>query len=93
MPLAAFVSRLVPADIKDLDDIDVVHTVGCYYAAVANVTKMQRAATAKTKEARQAAGHIVWLASTGKNMTPELIEEVRGWLEGGRRAEPIPAPA
>ena len=91
MPLAAFVDRLVPSDIKDLEDIDMVHTVGCYYAAVANITKAKRTATARAKEARRAAGHIVWLTTnTGKNMAPELTGEVEDWLKVGQPAEPVP---
>ena len=46
MRLAAFVERLVPADIKDLEDIEIVHTAGCFYAAVASITMVKRVASA-----------------------------------------------
>jgi hypothetical protein len=93
MPLAAFVDRLMPAGVEELDDIDFVHTIGCYHAAVANMTNVKRVVTASTKEARRAAEHIFRLMSVGKNMASRETAEAHGWLTAGQQAEPMAASA
>jgi hypothetical protein len=81
-PLAVFVDRLLPQDIEGLADIDIVHSVGCYYAAVVNVAKAQRAAR-----------RIFGLMGMGKNMAGPETREAHDWLPVGQQVELAPAPA
>jgi len=90
-PLAVFVERLLAGDIEGLEDIDIVHTVGCYYAAVANISKARRATVANIAKARLAAKRIFGLMSMGKNMAGPETAEAHDWLTAGQQAEPAPA--
>jgi tetratricopeptide (TPR) repeat protein len=78
--LADFVERLAPDQIDGMDDLDMVHTVGCYYAAVGD-----------SAEAQRAAQRIYGLMSAGKQITgpdaTESYDEAHTWFKAGKQPE------
>ena len=79
-PLADFIKRLAPNGIEELSDLDVLHTVGCYYAVAGAMAEAQR--TAK---------RIYGLMSLGKQITgpnaEACYEEAFSWFKAVQPAE------
>jgi hypothetical protein len=75
-----FVDRLAPEQIDGMDDLDMVHTVGCYYAAVGD-----------SAEAQRAAQRIYGLMSAGKQIAgPDAAacyDEAFSWFKAGKQPE------